>query len=92
MTFWTLIRYAPAIIALWQRMGGTPFNDLATWGGLIAEAVAVIARMGGVDVPPLADVIATGTAGAGAVHKTSVAKDNGFSADDFWQKQQDESP
>lgn len=75
MSIWTLIRYAPTIISLWNRMGGTPFNEVALWGGILAELTALIARLSGVEVPGIADVVAVGTASGGAAHKTAVARE-----------------
>lgn len=82
--FLTLLRAAPAMIALWNRLGRTPFNDFALWGGLAAEAAAIIARISGVHVPPIADIAAAGGMAGGLAHKRSVAKDRG--ADDEWAK------
>lgn len=78
MTLWSLLRAAPAIIALWNRFGRTKANETVLWGSLLGEAAAIIARLYGLDVPIIADVAAVGGAGGALAHKHTVAEKRGF--------------
>lgn len=86
MTVWTLIKYAPLILALWARVSRTPFNDFAAWGGIISEVIAMIARMNGVEVPPVVDVVSVSAASGGVAHKAATAKERGFDVKEEWAK------